>query len=144
MVPVGLLDEVAAASLGLGMRKEEEPFEVLRDGFNLRWILLLFGGFANELLSRFIFTTTCEETFNAKAILIFKTRRPTRNIDPRNGKSQTNRFGTLKNKKISEKNPQNETRLFAVELFNKRNPQYKFLSFTRVRGGVAYASCPFS
>ena len=61
MVPVGLLDEVAAASLGLGMRKEEEPFEVLRDGFNLRWILLLFGGFANELLSRFIFTTTCEE-----------------------------------------------------------------------------------
>ena len=60
-MPVGLLDEVAAASLGLGMRKEEEPFEVLRDGFNLRWILLLFGGFANGLLSRFIFTTTCEE-----------------------------------------------------------------------------------
>jgi hypothetical protein len=38
----------------------------------------------------------------------------------------------LKNKKISEENPQNEARLFAVELFNKRNPQYKFLSFTRV------------
>ena len=75
-MPVGLLDEVAAASLGLGMRKEEEPFEVLRDGFNLRWILLLFGGFANELLSRFIFTTTCEETFNAKATLNSKLEGP--------------------------------------------------------------------
>ena len=64
-MPVGLLDEVAAASLGLGMRKEEEPFEVLRDGFNLRWILLLFGGFANGLLSRFILATRVKSTFNA-------------------------------------------------------------------------------
>ena len=61
-VPLGLLDAVAAfwrlvcLDLALGMRKEEEPFEVLRAGFNLRCILLLLGGFANGLLSRFIFS----------------------------------------------------------------------------------------